>query len=183
MSLTEDSGASTGRAMRIVRVVAVIVGFPSLLVLLFVSNTVVWEPVGLSENAATVEMVLAVAAAGLGCGAYAIFRSRGADDRLRPAGWGLVAVAAALTFGLVGVDIGRREAQRLIADYCAYGAQSQSQLATCKEHVSFNDVDRRETPAARFAKDPDTDCGADAGPFCRAAYDRRVRRLLEEMDR
>lgn len=55
----------------------------------------------------------------------------------------------------------------LIGRYCEYGAVSAAQLTGCIDHVTFEDVDRLDTNAARYARGEIDVCLADAGPFCR----------------
>lgn len=54
----------------------------------------------------------------------------------------------------------------LVGDYCAYGAVSQAQLEGCRDHVTDDDVDARDTNAAQYARGELDECLADAGPFC-----------------
>lgn len=86
---------------------------------------------------------------------------------MRGAGFTLVVLSAALAFSACGDDW--RE-DRLVFDYCLYGAQSYAQLEGCVEHVSVDDVNQRSTNAARWAREGG-DCLADAGPFCQRALD------------
>lgn len=62
------------------------------------------------------------------------------------------------------------EQDRLVFDYCLYGAQSHAQLRGCVEHVTAEEVEQRDSNAARWAREGG-DCRADAGPFCQRALD------------
>jgi hypothetical protein len=53
--------------------------------------------------------------------------------------------------------------------YCLYGSRSQAQLDGCMSHVTTDDINRRDTQAARFARGDTSDCLEDAGPFCERA--------------
>jgi hypothetical protein len=53
-----------------------------------------------------------------------------------------------------------------VARYCEYGAVSQAQLDGCESHVTADEIDARDTNAARYAKGKLNSCEADSGPFC-----------------
>jgi hypothetical protein len=54
-----------------------------------------------------------------------------------------------------------------LTPFCEYGATSRGQIERCLDDVNSEDIDRLDTPAARFARGEITKCGADAGPFCK----------------
>lgn len=85
-------------------------------------------------------------------------------------------VAATIVLGLFAYSVitELQYSHRLVSDYCAYGAVSDTQLASCKSHVTANDVRARDTSAARFADSgSDAVCGGGSGPFCQAVLNRR----------
>jgi hypothetical protein len=72
------------------------------------------------------------------------------------------------------VELG--DADRLVEEYCSYGAVSQRQLETCQTHISANRVRSIDTPASWFAQgDSTAECGAGSGPFCQRVLDYRYR--------
>lgn len=72
--------------------------------------------------------------------------------------WAIALVAAGAILGCGENDI--------VADYCAYGAVSESQRQHCVDHVTVEEVDARNTNAAQYAREEIDQCLADAGPFC-----------------
>src|SRR5690242_8744673 len=57
---------------------------------------------------------------------------------------------------------------QVVEDYCRYGAVSRAQLRGCEFHVTFDDVSRLRTNAARYAFGKLHGCWLpDAGPFCK----------------
>jgi hypothetical protein len=52
--------------------------------------------------------------------------------------------------------------------YCGYGAVSRSQLEGCTTNVTWGQIKRLNTNAARYSRFELYDCLADAGPFCRS---------------
>jgi hypothetical protein len=96
--------------------------------------------------------------------------------------WGVAAMVllALLVALLVARAVGQHATNtRLVNDYCAYGARSQSQLDGCKEHVTGDEVLRSRSPAAQFATHSDVTCGDDAGDFC---YRVALKRLNDEFN-
>jgi hypothetical protein len=86
-------------------------------------------------------------------------------------------ITAAFVFGIASylMIMELQSSDRLVSDYCSYGAVSQAQLDGCKSHVTANEVRGRNTPAAHFAKSGSSDdvCGAISGPFCQRVLDGR----------
>ena len=66
-------------------------------------------------------------------------------------GWGLVA--------------GWDARDNYLTPYCAYGARSETQRDDCLTHANTEEIDKLDTPAARFARG-ETGCGAGSGPLC-----------------
>jgi hypothetical protein len=62
------------------------------------------------------------------------------------------------------------DADRMVIDYCMYGARSEAQLEGCIDHVTADEVKRRDSNAARWARNGG-ECLGDAGPFCRKALE------------
>jgi hypothetical protein len=60
-----------------------------------------------------------------------------------------VLVVGVIAYGLYLGHVSRLHGT--VADYCAYGAVSRTQLDDCRDHVSRDDVERLDTNAARFA--------------------------------
>jgi hypothetical protein len=56
-----------------------------------------------------------------------------------------------------------------IDPYCRYGAQSKKQLDSCKAHVNSEEIDKLDTPAAKFALGVIDECGRGSGPYCAEA--------------
>jgi hypothetical protein len=50
--------------------------------------------------------------------------------------------------------------------YCEYGSVSEAQFAGCLNHVTEDQINARNTDAARFAKGKLDACLATAGPIC-----------------
>lgn len=87
----------------------------------------------------------------------------------------LVPIGLLLAFLAFGVYGGHRDRQHgFISDYCKYGAVSDAQLEHCLDHVSRDEIEARETNAARFAKRDIEECRGDAGPFCEDALYHRL---------
>lgn len=80
----------------------------------------------------------------------------------------MVVVTIMLGIGVYMIDLERRYANRVVSDYCSYGAVSEAQIAGCTAHVSYRYVESSKSAAARFAIDgsSDAECGAGSGPFC-----------------
>ena len=91
---------------------------------------------------------------------------------------GLVLLAGPVSGWLAGY---RNRTEGYLYDYCSYGAVSDAQLDGCLNHVTDEVIDRRDTNAARFAKEQLHECLADAGPFCTHALENR--HLEEEAPR
>jgi hypothetical protein len=53
--------------------------------------------------------------------------------------------------------------------YCQYAAVSRAQLESCEDRVTWGEIKRLDTNAARFARLELDKCLADAGPFCHAS--------------
>lgn len=80
----------------------------------------------------------------------------------------LCTVALAAT-GCESVDSGSGSSdapQDPVAEYCAYGAVSDAQLAGCESHVEESDIDALDTNAAEYSRGNLNECLDDAGPFC-----------------
>ncbi|MEA2275313.1 MAG: hypothetical protein QOC78_273 [Solirubrobacteraceae bacterium] len=108
----------------------------------------------------------------LAAGAFVLFARypRGARP---PLATFLVAGAIVLGFFSYSMLTEWQSSDRLVGDYCAYGAVSHAQLDGCKGHVTANQVRARDTTAAHFAQRDVEDCGSGAGPFCEGVVDRR----------
>ena len=80
-------------------------------------------------------------------------------------------VAAAFLFGAwgVGLVVALDDRDHELGYYCRYGAQSRAELDACMRSVDTDEIDRLDTPAARFARGETTVCGPGSGPFCRGA--------------
>lgn len=50
--------------------------------------------------------------------------------------------------------------------YCLYGSVSAAQLDGCMGHVNSDEINGRDTQAARFARGETSECLNDAGPYC-----------------
>jgi len=74
----------------------------------------------------------------------------------------LFLTAALLAAGCAGT----LDSRDPIADYCAYGAVSEAQLAGCESHVEESDIDELDTNAAEYSRGELDECLDDAGPFC-----------------
>ena len=110
-----------------------------------------------------------------------------ASYRIRDKREGLMVLAGliALILAALGIALynGRHNNERLVEDYCAYGASSLAQYAGCVEHVAPGQVVYADTSAADFANGKRDDCGSGAGPFCGGAEkDREVREALRELE-
>jgi hypothetical protein len=79
-------------------------------------------------------------------------------------GWPLALLLAVLALAACG-DSAPTIDERVL-DYCRYGSDSRARFKGCTEHVRLEDVRRRNTNAARYAKGELNVCLADAGPFC-----------------
>ena len=72
-------------------------------------------------------------------------------------------------FGLswfIGLVQGLDSREKELSWYCKYGAQSQAQLDDCMASVNTDDIEKLDTPAARFAYGETAECGPGSGPFC-----------------
>lgn len=76
----------------------------------------------------------------------------------------LVLVFAGCAWGLIS---GWDDRDNYLQPYCRYGAASTAELERCLARTRSDDIDRLDTPAARFARGETTECGRDAGPLCR----------------
>jgi hypothetical protein len=94
----------------------------------------------------------------------------GARPPLRSVAVGAAIVAGFFSFSMLSEW---QSADRLVADYCAYGAVSNAQLDGCKSHVTANEVRARDTAAAHFAQRDSDECGAGSGPLCDDVVTRR----------
>jgi hypothetical protein len=71
-------------------------------------------------------------------------------------------------------------ARDLVRDHCMYGAASRAQLDRCRAQLLAGEVNNGGTPAARFARDREGECGVGSGPFCERVSARRLRDALAE---
>jgi hypothetical protein len=80
----------------------------------------------------------------------------------------VVLACAAVALLAVGFAAGSWDppASKKVEAYCKYGAVSQAQLDGCIDHLTDDDVDSRNTRAAKYAKGTLRTCMDDAGPFC-----------------
>jgi hypothetical protein len=93
---------------------------------------------------------------------------------LRPLRGLLVAIALTCALSAVATLGDSQYRDRVVSDYCAYGAASQAQLEECRANVSYDQVRSANTRAASFALDgTDTSCDAGAGPFCQPVATKR----------
>jgi hypothetical protein len=85
---------------------------------------------------------------------------------LFPSGWPTVALVVIGISWLIGLFSGLDARDHELGYYCKYGATSQAQLDDCMASVTTDDIEKLETPAARFAYGETTECGRGSGPFC-----------------
>jgi hypothetical protein len=64
-------------------------------------------------------------------------------------------------------ELGYDRCKSEIEAYCAYGSASPAQLEGCETGVTWGQIKRLDTNAARYASGELEICLADAGPFCR----------------
>ena len=143
------------------------------LVLLMESHDAIVEPLagGPAGEAAAVVIVLVTLAA---AAAAWVLAQRYRYDSRPPAFRFALAAAIVCGFFSYSVIVELGYADRLVEEYCSYGAVSQRQLDTCQTHVSANHVREIDTPASRFAQgDSTAECGAGSGPFCQRVLDYR----------
>jgi uncharacterized membrane protein len=157
---------------RFVLWVLAIVG--GLLVVIY-GNEYVVDPVAGSSAAEIAAAVLILLTASCGAIAWVLSERYRYNERppLHRFMVGLTVVGIALSyFTLTSIQ----HAHRVVNDYCAYGSVSKAQLNGCKSHVTANDVEARDTHAARFAESGSSDevCGARSGPFCEDVINRRL---------
>ncbi|HYV16259.1 MAG TPA: hypothetical protein VE972_09565 [Conexibacter sp.] len=144
------------------------------LVLFMTGHDSIVQPLG-GGSAGVLIAVLAVLCT-ISAGTAAWVLSRRYRYGQRPPAFRLC-IAAATVLGLFSylMITELQYSDRMVGDYCAYGSVSEAQLASCKSHVTANDVRSRDTPAARFAENGSSDdvCGTGSGPFCQEVLDRR----------
>jgi hypothetical protein len=91
------------------------------------------------------------------------------DPRFRPNRSWVAPVAIVLVAAVWGVGAGASGRDNYLRAYCEYGSRSAAQLAGCMRHVNTDDINKRDTQAARFARGENSNCLADAGPYCEGA--------------
>ena len=79
-------------------------------------------------------------------------------------------IAVGLLFGswAIGLIAGLDDRDHQLGDYCRYGAASQEQIEFCMARANTNEIDERDTPAARFSRGETDECGPGSGPYCAA---------------
>jgi hypothetical protein len=79
------------------------------------------------------------------------------------------------------MDPEEREKQALkeISDYCAYGAVSKSQLLHCYYNVRIEEVQERDTNAAKWARHELNECLVDSGPYCSTSYRDTIEKRID----
>lgn len=79
--------------------------------------------------------------------------------------------AASLLFGswAFGLISGLDDRDHTLGHYCRYGAASQAELDACMKRIDTEEIDKLDTPAARFARGETSVCGPGSGPYCPAA--------------
>lgn len=148
------------------------------LVLLILGSTRVVVPLARGDPWATIGIFLAISALA-GGGAYALRDV--SERRVRPVFTGLCTVAVVSVLGALVADDERRDMNEVVADYCAYGSVSQSQLLSCRSRVDFEYIERARTPARVFAfGGAEAECGSDSGPFCEDVLRRRISEELDD---
>lgn len=63
--------------------------------------------------------------------------------------WGTIVIAGVSFWGCWGFDYDGT----LVYNYCAYDAASQAQVAACEENVTAEEVERRDSEAAVYARE------------------------------
>jgi hypothetical protein len=123
------------------------------------------QPLAGGRTVAAVTVLAVTATAATAGWAWVLFSRY--PSRARPPSASF-AVAAAIMLGFFSYSMvtERRSADRLVNDYCSYGAVSVAQLAGCKSHVTANQVRDRDTPASHFAQRDSDECAEGSGPFC-----------------
>lgn len=94
-------------------------------------------------------------------------RLRGSTSR--PVGlarWWLAPAVILAAFCAMGAQAGFSGRDSYLRAYCDYGARSQAQLDGCMSHVTTDDINKRDSQAARFARGETRECLGDAGPYC-----------------
>jgi hypothetical protein len=78
---------------------------------------------------------------------------------------GLAVVGILLGAAFWGLLTGWDARDNYLTPYCAYSAESQAQIDECLSKINSGDVDKLDTPAARFARG-EIDCGPGSGSLC-----------------
>jgi hypothetical protein len=169
-------GVVVGLALGVAWIVGGLAALFAAMYVLILGADNIWKPLGDSDAAIGAEVGFAAVTAGIGYGAWLIFDRTNADAKdLRRLAGGMVVAAITLGFGVFLIDDERRSADRIVSDYCSYGAVSEAQLEGCKSHVSYRYVESSNTPAAQFAKggSSEAECGSSSGPFCQRVLNYR----------
>lgn len=79
--------------------------------------------------------------------------------------------AAAFLFGAwaFGLISGLDDRDHQLGYYCRYGAATQAELDACMKRINTEEIDKLDTPAARFSRGETSVCGPGSGPYCPAA--------------
>jgi hypothetical protein len=88
------------------------------------------------------------------------------DARFRPERSWVAPVAILAAFATYGFVDASRARDNYVRPYCLYGAQSHAQLDGCMSHVTSDDINDLDTPAAQFGRGETSDCLEDSGPYC-----------------
>lgn len=69
---------------------------------------------------------------------------------------------------------------KTITAYCQYGSVSRAQMEGCYANVHLDEIDGRNTNAAKWARHELTQCLGDAGPFCGMKYRETLEGRIDE---
>jgi hypothetical protein len=78
----------------------------------------------------------------------------------------LIVVGFLLAGGVIGWIQGLDARDHELGDYCRYGARNEAELDHCMAHVTTDEIDGLDTPAAEFAREATNECGRGSGPYC-----------------
>lgn len=89
----------------------------------------------------------------------------------------LIVICGLLFVSIFEYPDARDWGKNLVGNYCAWGAANNRQFEGCVNHVTLEQVERLNTPAAKFAKDSESRCGEARGVYCplvEAGYDEAI---------
>ena len=79
----------------------------------------------------------------------------------------LIAIGAVLAGAwAIGIVAALDARDHELGYYCKYDAKSQAELDECMSSVTTDDIEKLDTPAARFARGETLECRRGSGPYC-----------------